>query len=108
MNGSRHVSDSVPPIEINPAPCATVVLNTAPSNARTWQDFAALINGTWCKGALAFIQIGVYLHEAKAELERPQFERLVQLKLAFDASVARKLMGIADNRTLCAHGHKLP
>jgi hypothetical protein len=77
------------------------------SAARTWKYFAALINSAWRRSAAAFIQTGQYLLEAKAELDRDQFEALVRLPLDFDASVARN-MCIAGDRALCAHGHKLP
>ena len=56
----------------------------------------------------SFIQTGQYLIEAKEELDRDEFEALVRLRLDFDASVARKLMRVAGDRTLCAHVHKLP
>jgi hypothetical protein len=79
-----------------------------PQNTRTWKDFAALINGAWRKGAQAFIQAGQYLLEAKGELDRDNFGALVHFKLDFDSSVARKLIHVAENSRLCAHGHKLP
>ena len=75
---------------------------------RTWNDFAGLINTTWRKGVTAFIDTGRYLLEAKAELDRNAFASLVTWHLDFDASVGRKLMAIANNSVICAHGHKLP
>ncbi|MGA8692640.1 MAG: hypothetical protein WB689_02130, partial [Xanthobacteraceae bacterium] len=78
------------------------------SNTRSWEDFAGLINMTWRKGVTAFIDTGRYLLEAKAKLDRDVFESLVKRHLDFDPSVGRKLMAIAGNSVICAHGHKLP
>lgn len=83
-----------------------VKVNGASSNARTWQDFADLINSAWQRGVSFIFQTGEYLIEAHEVLDRREFEALVQLKLDFDASVARKLMRIAGNPILCAHVHK--
>lgn len=83
-----------------------VVLNQ--SNTRSWKDFAGLINTTWRKGVTAFIDTGRYLLDAKAELDRDVFESLVKRHLNFDPSVGRKLMAIAGNSVICAHGHELP
>jgi hypothetical protein len=84
---------------------------TSPSyqaNTRSWKDFATLINTSWRKGAEGFIQIGRYLIEAKEELDRDQYNSLVKFKLAFDESVAKKLICIARNSILGAHVHRLP
>lgn len=77
-------------------------------NARTWNVHADRINVTWCKGAPDIIRCGEYLLDAKTELQPDAFNAMVKTKLVFDASVARKLMLIASNSILCAHGHKLP
>jgi hypothetical protein len=82
--------------------------DTTQSNTRSWKVFAELINTSWRKGVDAFIATGRYLLEAKAELDRDVFEALEKRHLDFDPSVGRKLMGIAQNRLICAHGHKLP
>jgi hypothetical protein len=78
------------------------------SNTRSWKVFAQLINTSWRKGVDAFLDTGRYLLEAKAELGRDVFESLVKQHLDFDTSVGRKLMAIASNSVICAHGHKLP
>jgi hypothetical protein len=78
------------------------------SNTRGWKFFADEINKTWRKGAADFIRCGQLLNDAKAELQTDAFNALVKTKLAFDRSVAVKLMGIADKPMLCAHEHKLP
>jgi hypothetical protein len=80
------------------------------ANARSWQNFADLIAGAWRKSAASFIEAAQYLLEAKQELGRDEYEALVQLKLPFDSSVARKLLRIADCPHVCAPGHipKLP
>jgi hypothetical protein len=78
------------------------------SNARGSKIFADLINGTWRKGAANYIDCGKLLREANDELGRGAFNVMVKTKLDFEASVARKLMCIAANETLCAHVHKLP
>jgi hypothetical protein len=80
----------------------------ANSNARSWKVFADLIAGAWQKQAGAIIEVGRLLLHAKQELTRDGFEGLLRLKLPFDSSVARKLMLIAENQTICAHVHKLP
>src|SRR5947207_13283692 len=86
------------------------VVNTASeqsTNTRSWKVFADLINTSWRKGAEAFFQTGRYLIEAKEELDRDQYGALIKLKLAFDQSVAKKLICIARNSVLGAHVHQL-
>jgi hypothetical protein len=78
------------------------------SNTRSWKDFADLINASWRKGADTFFQTGRYLIEAKAELDRDQYGALIKLRLAFDQSVAKKLICVASNPLLGAHVHQLP
>ncbi len=78
------------------------------SNARSWRSFADPINANWGKGAGSFITCGQLLVEAREELARDAFTVMVKTRLAFDASVGRKLMLIASNPLLCAHVHKLP
>jgi hypothetical protein len=89
---------------------ATVALDVKPntSNSHGWKYYADEINKTWHKGAAVFIQCGQLLIDAKAELQSDAFNAMVKNKLAFDRSVGAKLMLIAANQTLCAHGHKLP
>jgi hypothetical protein len=76
-------------------------------NRRSCEHFAALIDAAWRKGAEAFMEIGRHLIEAKEELDRDEYDALVK-KLAFDASVAKKLVCIASNQLLGAHVHQLP
>ena len=102
----EHYLDQVVPATPTEATTDLVVLNQ--SNTRSWEDFAGLINMTWRKGVTAFIDTGRYLLEAKAKLDRDVFESLVKRHLDFDPSVGRKLMAIAGNSVICAHGHKLP
>ena len=77
-------------------------------NTRSWRDFANLINTSWCKGAAAIIETGRLILVAKAELDRDVFDSLLKVRLDCGDSVARKLLRIADNEIICAHGHKLP
>jgi hypothetical protein len=77
-------------------------------NARSWRDFAELINGAWRKGPEAILDACQYLAEAKEELARDEFDALVRFKLVFDASTAKKLICIGHNRVLGAHVHLLP
>jgi hypothetical protein len=115
-SGQFHCSRSLPSkkdLKVDIAANAADVKDTAfagqlEPTARSWKDFAALINGAWRRSAEAFIQVGQYLIEAKEELDRDEFEALLKLRLDFDASVARRLMCIAGDRELCAHAHKLP
>jgi hypothetical protein len=90
----------------------TGVAGSAPEiaapNTRSWKYFAEQINAAWRKGPEAIIEAARYICEAGEELDRDQFEALLKLRLAFDASVGRKLKRIGENKVLCAHGHKLP
>jgi hypothetical protein len=80
------------------------------SNRRGWQFHAERINAAWGKQVESIIETGRYLVEAHDEMERASFEAMVQQKLAFGPSAARKLIVIARHPTLtnCAHMHKLP
>jgi hypothetical protein len=80
----------------------------APRNTRGWRKFAELINTAWRKGAGAFLEVGRHLIQAKEELDRDEYDALVRLRLAFDASTAKKLICIGQNRLLGAHVHLLP
>jgi hypothetical protein len=77
-------------------------------NTRSWKVFRELITSAWQKQAGAIIEVGRLLLAAKQELTRDGFEGLLQRKLPFESSVARKLQRIAANSVLCAHVHKLP
>jgi hypothetical protein len=78
------------------------------SNTRSWRMFAELINDNWGRGADHFIACGQHLLAAKEELAKDAFAVMIKAKLAFDASVARRLMRIASNHTLCSHANRLP
>jgi hypothetical protein len=78
------------------------------SNARSVKDFANAINHVWRKSAGDFIACGRLLGEANDELPRDAFNAMVKSKLDFVSSVARKLIRIAANQTLCSPGNKLP
>jgi len=86
----------------------SVANHSEQSNTRSWKTFADLINASWRKGAEAFLQTGRYLIEAKEQLEREEYGALIKLRLAFDQSVAKKLICVASNPLLGAHVHQLP
>ena len=86
----------------------SVANHSEQSNTRSWKTFADLINASWRKGAESFLQTGRYLIEAKEQLEREEYGALIKLRLAFDQSVAKKLICIASNSVLGAHVHLLP
>jgi hypothetical protein len=77
-------------------------------NARTWRDFAELINAAWRKSAQSFVDVGQYLIEAKEELARDQYDSLLKFKIAFSQSTAKKLICIGRNRILGSHVNRLP
>jgi hypothetical protein len=77
-------------------------------NTRSWQDFANLINASWRKGATAIIETSRLILDAQAELDRDVFNSLLKLRLDCGDSVGRKLLCVAKNPIICAHGHKLP
>jgi hypothetical protein len=74
-----------------------------------WQEWADRIGAAWRQMVGAIIETGRLLIEAKAALPG-QFESMVQLKLPFTPSTARRLMMIAANPVLSnrAHVHVLP
>jgi hypothetical protein len=80
------------------------------SNRRDWQFHAERINAAWRKQTASIIETGKYLIEAHDEMERTSFEAMVQQKLTFGPSTARKLIVIARHPILtnCAHVHKWP
>ena len=77
------------------------------SNTHSLTAFAAAINQAWRKSAGDFIECGRLLAEANAEHPRNAFNAMVKSKLDFVPSVARKLIRIAGNETLCSPGNKL-
>jgi hypothetical protein len=77
------------------------------SNSRSPKDFAELINGAWRKGAEAFVEVGQYLVEAKAELDRDQYKSLMK-ELALSESTIKKLVCIGRNSLLSSHVNSLP
>src|SRR5262249_8194216 len=93
---------------LTPAGAGQVDTNTPLSNRRDWQFHAERINAAWGKQVASIIETGRYLIEAYDEMERASFEAMVQQKLAFGPSTARKLIVIAHHSILCAHVHKLP
>ena len=76
------------------------------SNSRSWKAFADQINNAWRKSAEDFIECGRLLSEANDELPRDAFNAMVKCKLDFASSVARKLICVATNETLCSPGNK--
>jgi len=76
----------------------------------SWQEWADRIGAAWRQMVGAIIETGRLLIEAKAALPHGQFESMVQLKLPFTPTTARRLMRIADNPVLSnrAHMHVLP
>jgi hypothetical protein len=87
---------------------AVPVVSVERPNTRSWNEWVTLINGAWRKAPEAYINTGKQLLAAKEELPRDEFESIIKLKLAFEASVARKLICIGANPIICAHVHKLP
>jgi hypothetical protein len=76
-------------------------------NARSLKVFADLIDTSWRKGAAAIIETSRLILDAQSELDRDVFESLLK-HLVCGASAGRKLLRIAKNSIICAHGHKLP
>jgi hypothetical protein len=87
---------------------ADAAASSCQANVRSWKDFAALINTSWRKGAAAVIETARLIADAQAELDRDVFNSLLKLRLDCGDSVGRKLLCVARNSILCAHGHKLP
>ena len=87
-----------------PPPPAPVIIPPVILSPKEWRE---LINGAWHKGARSVIETGQKLVAAKEALAPDVFERLLQ-DLAFEASIARKLMLIARSVPVCAILHKLP
>ena len=75
-----------------------------------WQQWADRISAAWQKAVEAIVETGRLLIEAKQELRHGQFESMVQLKLPFTPSTARRLMAIAQHPVISnrAHVHVLP
>src|SRR5262245_41672795 len=91
-------------------PKAEVPPEKRAGNRRDWKFHAERINTAWGKQVANIIETARYLIEANDEMERASFETMVQQKLTFGPSAARKLIIIAQNPILtnCAHGHKYP
>jgi hypothetical protein len=98
---SNPVEEAIEPVESSSG--------TAPpshqSNTRSRADFAKLINTSWRKGAAAVIETAQLIRDAQAELDRDVFDSHLKRQLDCGASVGRKLLCIAKNSIICAHGH---
>ncbi len=77
------------------------------SDGMAVKTFVDQINAVWRRGAGDFIACGNLLVEAKTELQRDVYNTMLK-KLHFDASVAKKLICIANKSLLGAHVHLLP
>jgi len=87
-----------------------VVKLATPARPETWQDFEVAIRKAWQGGVESIVETGRLLNEAKARLPYGEYESMVQLKLPFTVSTARRLRAIARNPVISnrAHGHALP
>jgi hypothetical protein len=72
------------------------------------QEHANRINGAWRKTKEVVFETGRHLLEAKAQLDKHEFEVMLNEDLLMSRSTATKLMGIASNKILCSHVKKLP
>ena len=72
--------------------------------------WARRIGGAWQKSIDAIFETGRLIVDAKAALPHGEFEDLVEAKLPFSGSTARRLMMIAKDDKLAnrAHAHVLP
>jgi len=77
---------------------------------RSADEWAEIINRAWQKSVETILQTGEWILDAKNDLPHGEFEHMVQTKLAFGPSTARKLMTIARHPVLSnrAHAHVLP
>ena len=76
----------------------------------TRDDFASAIAQRWQDSVVATIDVGKLLLGAKAALSHGEFTPMVEDRLPFGESTARRLMAIAEHSILSkrAHGHVLP
>lgn len=76
-------------------------------NSRDWKYHADRIAAAWGKQVESIIETGRGLIEAKEdpEMEHGSFEAMLQSKLPFDPSTARRLMRIARNSVLSKQGN---
>jgi len=83
-------------------------MNAATNKKR--ENYAADIAGAWVEARHRFVLVGRELIKAKAGLDHGEFEKMVEKDLPFDASVARRLMAIANDPRISkrAHAHVLP
>jgi hypothetical protein len=84
---------------------AAIVQDQPGSNTRSRAEFSEAIRVSWTKSTAGIIETCMTYKEAKDQLNPEQFKAMT---LPFDASVARKLLVIANNSLLCAHVHILP
>lgn len=76
----------------------------------TSDDWAERINARWQTSLTAILETGRLIADAKEALPHGEFEGMVQTKLRFSSSTARRLMIIAEDPRLSnrAHVHALP
>jgi hypothetical protein len=72
---------------------------------RTADEWAQIINNAWQKSVETILETGCRIIEAKDDLEHGAFEQMVQTKLSFGPSTARKLMTIARHPVLSNRSH---
>jgi hypothetical protein len=71
----------------------------------TADEWAQIINNAWQKSVETILETGCRIIEAKDDLEHGAFEQMVQTKLSFGPSTARKLMTIARHPVLSNRSH---
>lgn len=79
---------------------STAVVKLAPSDKGKWPYWASKINVLWRKTAEQYIEMGRLLAEAKATMPASEWKILIDSKLEFDETKAKKLMRIAANEGL--------
>jgi len=80
------------------------------TNKRDWKWHRDRIAAAWGKQVESIVETGQMLIEAKDELAHGSYEAMVQSKLPFSKSTARRLKAIAENEIIAnrAHVHALP
>lgn len=76
--------------------------STAISNARTREQWAAVINADWRKSMEGIVQTGRDLTDAKSELEPAEFAAMVQTDLFFGRNTAYRLINLASDPNIAS------
>lgn len=72
---------------------------------KTWRTYANQISASWQKGVENILDVGALLIDAKRDLKHGVFQVMVQTKLPFNASTARKLMIVARHPIIAKRSH---